>query len=622
MFKNFHLDKVILMDAHFSVRRGLVRKYILEFDLDRLMHTFKKNAGLETHAVPLGGWEEETCGLRGHFVGHFLSSCSKFAHADKDEQMKGVADEIVRILGMCAQANGYLSAFGEDTLDILESEENRNVWAPYYTLHKILQGLIDAYRYVGNGDALKLAVNLVMYIRGRFQKLSFWKIDGILRCTKVNPVNEFGGIGDALYSLHDITRDPEILALALIFDRDYFLDKMAAGKDVLENLHANTHLPMVIAAMHRFNVTGEDKYKVASLHFHDFLEGRTFANGNSSSKATACIKGQVSEKSEHWGACDDLHDALTGGESESCCAHNTEKILQQLFEWSGDIRYLDKIECLKYNSVLNCASRANGLSQYHQPMGQGVRKKFSRPYDDFWCCTASGIDAMSEIQKNIWFWDKDIILMNMFVSSTVVWDDLGVVIAQETDFPDNPVSRLKIGVRQPTAFTLMLKASAIKTVRVNGFVTDLQEKNGFFSLERIFHDGDEIGIDIQAGLAYVPLKGSQALEAVMYGKVLLAAIPNGNVTYTSIPNGNIMDTAVPNDIVPDGIMSQKMIRGSQAELEFISADEQGRQLRYIPLFRIEDETYSVYMDRMGTANSIPCPGAAKNGRTAYSIASG
>lgn len=618
MFTNFPLDKVILMDAHFSVRRGLVRKYILEFDLDRLMHTFKKNAGLETHAVPLGGWEEETCGLRGHFVGHFLSSCSKFAHADKDEQMKGVADEIVRILGMCAQANGYLSAFGEDTLDILESEENRNVWAPYYTLHKILQGLIDAYRYVGNGDALKLAVNIAMYIRERFQKLSFWKIDGILRCTKVNPVNEFGGIGDALYSLHEITRDPEILALAQIFDRDYFHDKMAAGKDVLENLHANTHLPMVIAAMHRFNVTGEDKYKAASLHFHDFLEGRTFANGNSSSKATACIKGQVSEKSEHWGACDDLHDALTGGESESCCAHNTEKILQQLFEWSGDVRYLDQIECLKYNAVLNSASRTNGLSQYHQPMGQENRKKFSRPYDDFWCCTASGIEAMSEIQKNIWFRDGEVVLLNMFVSSKVIWDELGVMIEQVTDFPDNSISKLKVDVRQPTAFTLMLKASAVKSVCINGIVMELQEKNGFIALKHIFHECDEVEIDIQASLTAVPLIGSDTLEAVMYGKVLLAAISYGNVLDASMQNGHIPDGLIP---AGHGIMPQKLIRGPHAELEFISVDERERQMRYIPLFRVEDETYSVYMDRIGTANSIPSLGAAKNERAAYSIAS-
>jgi hypothetical protein len=371
---------------------------------------------------------------------------------------------------------------------------------------------------------------------------------------------------------------------------------------------------MVIAAMHRFNVTGEDGYKAASLHFHDFLEGRIFANGNSSSKATACIKGHVSEKSEHWGASGDLHDALTGGESESCCAHNTEKILRQLFEWSGDIRYLDEIECLKYNSVLNSASRISGLSQYHQPMGRGVMKKFSRPYEDFWCCTGSGIEAMSDVQKNIWFWDKDIILMNMFVSSTVVWDDLGVVIAQETDFPDNPVSRLKIGVLQPTAFTLMLKASSIKTVRVNGIVMEMQEKHGFFSLERIFHDGDEVGIDIKAGLAYVPLKGSQTLEAVMYGKVLLAAVKNGNVIDTDVSNGNIIDTAVsnsniidtavkngnvPDGIIPSGneIIPHDMVRGSHAELEFVSEDEQERQLKYIPLFRVEDEIYSVYMNR-------------------------
>jgi DUF1680 family protein len=261
-------------------------------------------------------------------------------------------------------------------------------------------------------------------------------------------------------------------------------------------------------------------------------------------------------------------------------------------------------------------------------MGRDVRKKFSRPYEDFWCCTGSGIEAMCEIQKNIWFWAKDIILMNMFVSSTVAWDELGVVIEQETDFPDNPFSRLKIGVRQPTAFILMLKASAIKTVRVNGFVTALQEKDGFVALNRVFHNGDEIGIDIQAGLAYVPLKGSQALEAVMYGKVLLAAVENGNAIDTVASNGNVIDTAIKNNIVPDGaipsdcgIMSHDMVRGPHSELEFIPTDVRKGQIRHIPLFRVEDETYTVYMGKMDTSNSIPSHGAVKNGREAYALAS-
>ena len=333
MFMNFELDKVRISDDYFSHRQELVKTYITEFDIDRLMHTFRINAGIESKTEPLGGWEAEDCGLRGHFTGHFLSACSKFAYGDQDEYLKNKANKIVDIMESCAKPNGYLSAFQEEQLDILEVEEDRNIWAPYYTLHKILQGLLDCYSYLNNQKALQLSINLGSYIMNRFQKLSYWKIDGILRCAKLNPANEFGGIGDSLYLLYEITHDDNMLRLAKLFDRDYFIGKLAEGKDILDNLHANTHLPMVISAMHRYNITGNPKYKNAVVNFYNYLMGRTFVNGNNSSKAAAFIKGGVSEKSEHWGMFGNLSDALTGGESESCCAHNTEKIECQMFQW-------------------------------------------------------------------------------------------------------------------------------------------------------------------------------------------------------------------------------------------------------------------------------------------------
>ncbi|MGO4375047.1 beta-L-arabinofuranosidase domain-containing protein, partial [Paenibacillus sp. MCAF20] len=290
-------------------------------------------------------------------------------------------------------------------------------------------------------------------------------------------------------------------------------------------LHANTHLPMVVAAMHRFNLTGEEKYKTAATNFYDYLwQGRTFANGNNSSKATNPIIGKVSEKSEHWGAYGNLEDALTGGESESCCAHNTEKIVEKLFEWSGAIEYLDHMESLKYNAILNSASNKTGLSQYHQPMGSCAVKKFSGPYDSFWCCTASGIEAMSDLQQNIWFKSSNTLLLNAFISSTVVWKEKNAAITQHTAFPDGLTSTLTIEVAQPTVFKVMLKAESVKSVRINSSSINCKRENGYIVLERVFYNLDKIEIDIGAYLHIVPLKGSESLAAVMYGNVLLADI--------------------------------------------------------------------------------------------------
>ncbi len=597
---NFNLDEVKLTDRDFAPRRALAKQYIRAFDIDRLMHTFRLNAGLPSSAEPLGGWESPDCGLRGHFVGHFLSACAKFAFADRDGELKAKADEIVAVMGLCARPSGYLSAFEEEALDVLEREENRHVWAPYYTLHKILQGLIDCHVYLGNSEALTLAVNLARYIHARFEKLSYWQIDGILRCTKVNPANEFGGIGDALYTLYDITGDAALFDLARMFDRDYLLDPLEAGIDVLDNLHANTHLPMVIAAMQRYDISGEEKYKTAAMHFYDFVSGRTFANGNNSSKASAYVAGGVSERSEHWGQYGELGDALTGGESESCCAHNTERILERLTAWSGSVNYLNHLESLKYNAVLNSASSVTGLSQYHQPLGSGAQKKFSGEYDTFWCCTASGIEAMSELQKNIWFRSEDTILVNAYISSTVVWKDKGVGIMQHSEFPDGLTSTLTIQTAEPAAFSLMLKAGTIRAMKVNGAPVELKHEGGYVVLDRVYRDQDRIEIAIEDKLHSVPLPGNERVAALKYGSVLLARIDDGD--WSGIAADRLAD---------------RLVKRSGDRLAFEGTDEQGNTATFLPLFRVEDETYSVYWDWEGDAAKRSLFSHAKDGSAAY-----
>lgn len=578
MYQNFALDKVKLADDYFAYRRNLAKKYITDFDINRLMHVFRVNAGIPSDTEPLGGWEKPDCELRGHFVGHFLSACSKFAFADHDESLSNKATRIVEIMETCAKPNGYLSAFEEEKLDILEMEENRGVWAPYYTLHKILQGLIDCYVLLLNNKALTLAVNLAHYIRGRFARLSYWKIDGILRCTKVNPTNEFGGIGDALYSLFEITKDDEIFELAKIFDRDYFIGNLASGKDVLENLHSNTHLPMILAAAHRYDISGEEKLRTAVTNFYQYLLGRTFVNGNSSSKATAFIKGGTSETSEHWGANNCLGDALMGKESESCCAHNTEKILQRLFRWFGSADLLDHMEVLKYNAILNSCSHKTGLSQYQQPMGKGVTKKFSGFYDSFLCCTATGLEAMSEIQKNIWFRNDDSILLNMFISSTVVWDERNVIITQCSDYPDNLVSKLTVHVKEPTEFKLILKEAPVITVSVNSEYINLIRENGYIVIQRVFSDGDTIEIGIRASLSLVPLKGREDMAALVYGRVVLAQLGEDS------RQANILKENV----------AQRLVRTKDPQLTFTMDGHEKQHSKLIPLYRVEDETYTVY----------------------------
>lgn len=601
--EQFKINEVKLNDKYFYIRRELVKQYIKEFDIDRLMHTFRKNAGIESTVIPLGGWEAEDCGLRGHFVGHFLSACSQFAFSDGDDELKAKANIIVNILEECAKPNGYLSAFEENVMDTLELEEDRNVWAPYYTLHKILQGLVDAYEYIGNLKALELAENLVKYIYNRFSKLSYWKIDNILRPVRLNPKNEFGGIGDVLYSIYEINKNEKTLELAKLFDREYFTGNLSKGLDLLDNLHANTYLPMITSAIHRYNITKEEEFKTAAENFYEFLLGRTFANGSSSSKASIFIEGKCSQKAEHWSKYNNLTDKLTGGESESCCGHNTEKISEDFFKWTNDIKYLDHIEILKYNSVLNSASSKTGLSQYHQPMGTGAKKIFSTLYETFWCCTASGIEAMSEVQKNIYFKDKNSLLINLFVESQVYWKENNITITQHTDYPNSLKTSFVITTERTEFCEFIFKDHNVNKISINGKLVEGIRKNGFIIIESTFKNNDVINIDIGSKLHLVPLLGSNDVVAIMYGSILLAEI--GNEEYIGkITNENI------NSI---------LAKTNDEELTFSVVDN--LSIKFIPLFRVEDEEYTVYINNKKSEDSKRNFSKAEDGSGAYVIQS-
>ncbi|MBT1160807.1 beta-L-arabinofuranosidase domain-containing protein [Bifidobacterium sp. SO1] len=539
-YEAFPIDQVTLLDGEFLRRQELVKRYVLGFDVDRLMHTFRINAGLASEAIPLGGWEAPDCGLRGHFVGHFLSAASRFCvdgnnSARERELLHGKVDGIVAVMKQCAHEDGYLSAFPESDLERLEEQEFQGVWAPYYTLHKIMQGLVDASRYAGNGDALDLAVGLAHYIGRRFDRLGFWKIDNILHPTRLNPVNEYGGIGDVLYTLYTMAGDESILHTAELFDREYFAGNLANGHDVLEDLHANTHLPMVMAMMRRYEITGETRYRDAAEHFYRFLRTRTFANGSNSSKATHYSVSGVSSKAEHWGAAGDLHDALTGGESESCNGHNTESIVSALFSWNGDPDLLAHLARLKFDAVLNCMSPSTGLSQYHQPMGGAVYKVFSTPDDSFWCCTGTGVEGGSDLQKDIWFKgvDSDDIVLSSFIASRLNWRERGLTFDLRTVYPMSLSADIEVheesAQTMPRHARLLLRADMVRSVTVldrNGdpAASSIEYDHGFISVMRVFRDGDVIRIGLREALRGEPLAGDPSRISLLCGDVLLAGL--------------------------------------------------------------------------------------------------
>lgn len=324
-----------------------------------------------------------------------------------------------------------------------------------------------------------------------------------------------------LYTLWEMTEKEEILELAKLFDRDYLLGNMAEGNDVLSDLHANTHLPMITGALHRYAVTGEETYRKAGVNFYRMIRPRTFANGNSSSRAEHFLRGGVSEQAEHWGANRLDRTYLTGGESESCCAHNTEKILEYLLRYDPEhrLQYLEHLESLKYNAVLNAFSGKTGLSQYHQPMGADSRKKFSSPYGDFWCCTGSGVEAAAELQKNIWFEEKGRIFLNMFVSSELHLEEPKATLCLQSEFPKKPGACLQVETDQAVSLELAFRQSGVKNVQAHGAVCETSCEDGFLVVTGTFGEGSFLELELQAEIREVPLTPEPASSRGIYRKI-------------------------------------------------------------------------------------------------------
>ena len=207
--------------------------------------------------------------------------------------------------------------------------------------------------------------------------------------------------------------------------------------------------------------------------------------------------------------------------------------------------------------------------------------EFSTKYDSFWCCTGSGIEAMSELQKNIWFHSENTALINMFVPSCLHWKDKGIRIIQSTDYPNAADAQYTLQVQKPTRFRLAWKKDRIRSIKYNGKSILLQQDSNYIYIEQTFQNNDRVEVTLQSALHIEPLQDSSEKIALLYDNVLLATTA---------------DSAVPADI------QQKSAQIPD---------------RWIPLYQLEEEEYSVYINLDGSVRSALHSAKVKDGRHAY-----
>jgi DUF1680 family protein len=592
MLQPFPLDAVRLLDGPVKDRQRLTARYLLDLDLDRLLHNFRACAGLPSEARPLGGGESPGCGLRGHFVGHYLSACALLFAATGEAAFRRRAGDVVAELERCQQAlaaGGYVSAFPVTQFDLLEGGAG-GAWAPYYTIHKLLAGLLDAHRHAGDAAALRVARRLGDWVARRIGQFSPGQLDVMLRTDGVNPSNEFGGIGAALYDLYELTRDEAHLAAARTFDREWFLAPLIARRDELAGLHANTHVAQVLAAARRYEVTGDDRYRAAVEYFWERVtQLRAYVNGGSSGPRPD--RRERSEGAEHWPHAGQFAGTLTPRINESCVVHNLVRLTDKLFAWSGDPHYADYRERALLNSVLAIQHpRSAGSYLYSHPLSGGSRKVYGDADGTFWCCYGTSVEAYARLADGIYFHDGDdaALWVCQFTASEATWPNTGVRIAQQTEFPRDPRTTLTIHARDPRAFELKLRVPAWSK-RTRCWVNEVEQPSalpaaGLLTIRRRWGDGDTVRLTFEMSLRAEPLPGAGDVVAFVHGPTVLAA-RTPHPTELGVPASRVLEAVRP--AAAADTLTVELGSGASAPL--------------VPLNSIGDEPFGVYFTATAAA---------------------
>ena len=509
----FDLRVVKLLDGPFRTAMLTNEAYLLSLDPDRLLHMFRVTAGLPSSAQPLGGWESPGGELRGHSLGHYLSACALTYASTGDAELKKRTDIIVATLAQCQAAlqkqgatPGFLSAYPEEFFDRVE--KCAPVWAPYYTLHKIMAGLLDVHTYCGNQQALDVLTNIAAWVKTRNDKLTLDQQQRMLN-------TEFGGMNEVLANLYAITGNPDHLRLAKVFDHKFVFDPLARGEDRLDGLHANTQIPKAIGAAREFELTGEQAYHTIATCFWDSV----------ALHRSYCIGGHSDR--EHFYPMKEFAYHLSPANAECCNTYNMLKLTRHLFAWQPDVTYMDFYERAMYNQILASQDPASGMFMYLVPLKPGHFKSYSTPNSSFWCCVGTGMENHGRYGDAIYFHGDDTLYVNLFVASELDWKELGVTIRQETKFPEQDTTTLTVSCGKPTVFDLMVRypgwAQDGIEVKVNGEPVAVKAKPGsYVSLKRTWKQGDTVAVRVPMRLHTEALPYSPKIVALMYGPIVLA----------------------------------------------------------------------------------------------------
>jgi hypothetical protein len=577
------LNKVSLLDGLFKKAMEADATYLLTIEPDRLLADFRNHAGLKAKAEKYGGWE--TSGLAGHTLGHYLSACALQYTSTNDKRFLDKVNYIVDELALCqSPRNGYLGAIPKEDSIWAEVQKGNirsrgfdlnGAWSPWYTVHKIMAGLLDAYVYCNNEKALLIQTKFADWAEQILKDLTDEQIQKMLLC-------EYGGMNEVLANTYALTKNKKYLTLSYKFHDRRVLDSLAMGKDVLPGKHSNTQIPKLIGSIRCYELTGnaDDKTR-ADFFWNTVVQHHTYAAGGNSNY-------------EYFGSADQLSETLTESTMETCNTYNMLKLTRHLFALDPDANYFDYYENGLYNHILSSQNHDDGMMCYFVPLRMGGRKRFSNPFNTFTCCVGSGMENHVKYGEAIYAAGADgSLYVNLFIASELSWMENNRQLKMETSLPESNKVLISLANEKPVTYTLKLRrpkwAGEATTILVNGEQENISaDEKGYYNIKRRWRKGDKVAIEFSMSVYAVTMPDNKNRQAFFYGPVLLA----GDLG-TKEPDP-VKGIPV---VVSDVTDPSKWIARDANQFQFASLKVgQPQDISFRPFNQVKDQYYSVYFD--------------------------
>ncbi len=588
----FNLDQVILdTDIHnhntkFIENRDKFITGLINTNPDNFLYMFRNAFGQKQPegAKPMGVWDSQETKLRGHATGHYLSALAQAyassaydmsLQADFAAKMEYMVNTLYDLSQMSGHAKtaggecvsdplavppavgksdfdsdlsengirtdywnwgkGFISAYPPDQFIMLEKGasyggDNTKIWAPYYTLHKILAGLMDIYEVSGNEKALEIVKGMGDWV---YARLSQVPSSTLISMWNKYIAGEFGGMNEAMARLYRLSDEPRYMEVAQFFDnvKVFFGDEdhshgLAKNVDMFRGLHANQHIPQIMGALEIYRDSYDPEYYHIAENFwnmatNDYMYSIGGVAGARNPNNAECFTSQPATLYENGFAA--------GGQNETCATYNMLKLTRNLFLFNQSAELMDYYERGLYNHILASVAEHSPANTYHVPLRPGSIKQFGNAnMTGFTCCNGTALESSTKLQNSIYFKSKDNqdLYVNLYVPSTLKWTERNITVTQTTAYPKEDHTLLSI--KGSGSFDLHVRvphwANKGFFVKINGKEEKVKAEPGsYLTISREWKDGDTIELRMPFHFYLEPIMDQQNIASLFYGPVLLAA---------------------------------------------------------------------------------------------------